>query len=73
MSGAPNVEVCELWPCHDPKFIDRQYTAWYEECAECSTGTKVIVTNRTHTLLKEKPDTVRIVCIQYDDRAIVSK
>lgn len=71
MSGPPNVEVCELWPYHDPKFIDRQYTAWYGKCAEC--GTKVIVTKRIHTLVKEKPDSVKIVCVQCADRAIVLK
>jgi hypothetical protein len=70
MPEAPNVEVCELWPHHDPTFDDRHYIAWYGKCAEC--GSKVIVTNRVHKQIKTDPSSVKLVCVQCADRPMIS-
>lgn len=50
MSAEPKVEVCELWPYHDPEFRRRHYNAWYGNRSECDA--KVTVMDRVHDLLK---------------------
>jgi hypothetical protein len=66
--GATEIVICQLWPLHDPRFSDRHYTAWWGNCAECST--KLVVTNQTHMRLATEKLT--LLCEQCSEKKMTA-